>query len=257
MRERQFYLIVGAPESGKTHLLMNLANAYADQGQGKIIVYDMRGNSAYADWTEISFEQINATKLLDSGKYKICIPQKSRVQEVLSKLNEGNINGLLILDDTHMIEASKSMSKNLLDLCSTYRHHGADMYLVYHCVNSVPPDAYRLAKGMYLFGTNQTPDKSLKKLPNAEKILSTWYNIKLPQKKWINYIMRLYHTDRPNFLLYVDRLFQENKNAKPKEFLTALIQAADRSPEGLEPDKAFDFAPISVRYAYGFVKFAH
>jgi len=161
MRPRKNILIVGTTLTGKTTYL----NELIKKSNEKILVYDINCEVKYRHLPTVNVLKLDYQK----GKRRVVFPRPATVIEFIT---QDYRNGILILDDVDRYLSVTSIDWQ--NLIIGHRHLGLDIIFVFHSLRRALPIFYENCTDIILFKTQEAPDESIKKLPNADDVLKTF-----------------------------------------------------------------------------------
>jgi ABC-type molybdenum transport system ATPase subunit/photorepair protein PhrA len=135
-------IICGAPGTGKTTLINEIAKKYLEQNKGKGIVYfDPQGNSGLQVPHRYNSKLLSAETLAANCSH-----------------NAGGtiLNSLIILDDTRNYLDGRKDEKTIQRMLINKRHSGNDYILVFHSLSDIPKPIILATNYLYAFRSNDT-----------------------------------------------------------------------------------------------------
>lgn len=170
-RLRYFNALVGVTGSGKSNFAAQICKRY----QQNIIVVKHIVNiddPAFSFLPEKNTE--NFKKYATPGaaiQCKIAFKGKPEYKELLKWLMDNFRNGLLVIDDTTIIEKDR-MTELLQELVTMRRHYGIDIIVIYHGLTYFPIDQFIHLNHLVFFNTTDNFQYKINKLPNAKTLIA-------------------------------------------------------------------------------------
>jgi ABC-type oligopeptide transport system ATPase subunit len=168
LRQRFFYMIVGAPGSGKSTLCATMIKQYP----GNVIVYKHTANiddKAFSFLTEKTVSNWRqGAKPGEAVKCKMAGVQKD-YKAFLKWIIANYRNGLLVIDDTTIFERDR-LTEFMNDLVTMRRHYGIDIILIYHGLTLLPIEQFIFCNKLVIFNTVDNIDYKANKLPQKEAL---------------------------------------------------------------------------------------
>lgn len=169
VRERRFNAVVGIKGSGKSTFLAGVAKKY--RGNVCIAKHIININDlAFKDFPVKTMANWRQGARPDQPvKFKVGIDEDS-YKDLIDWVRKGQFkNGLLIVDDATLYEEN-DMSKGLKNLITLCRHHGIDLWVVYHGLTLFPIRQFVFLDYLVLFNNTDSFDYKRNKIPKADEI---------------------------------------------------------------------------------------
>jgi len=147
MRNRELFLFTGINGTGKSTLVMKLANLYISKRREKVLLLVP------------DFAEHQGIKELKTYKYT-GIRKQYFSKDNLQEINENFKNGLIIFDDVRfMLPSNIENFKPFYNLLIRRRQKNIDLYFTSHALTEVPPKLYTFLNYLILFRTSDNIDR--------------------------------------------------------------------------------------------------
>ncbi len=165
-REAKNTAIVGARGHGKsTEACRIVTNAATGRKNG--ILYKVQMNIHDAAFAQ--FKEIQKLSDYKGGLAKIGSGSIGYA-DFLNEITEHFFNGFVIIDDAKLFERH-TLSPEAVKLLTMSRHHGLDVYYIYHSLKYTPIEMYEGLDWLILFHTNENIKSKLSALPAGPKLV--------------------------------------------------------------------------------------
>lgn len=163
---------VGRPRTGKTTFNLALIKALAKQ-KG-VLIFDVNGEKAFADYPKMPFDKLPGWK--SKGIYRV---HHTSPDEFMDTVFHSVYNAVVVFEDTTAYVDS-TISESLKRLLVDRRHRNVDMLFSFHSLRVIPPKILDFTNYMIVGKTGDSEKylKNLEKLPNPEEFLKVWQRVK-------------------------------------------------------------------------------
>ncbi len=161
-RDRQFNLVVGFRGHGKSYYVSKIIRKSSQQN-ALIYVEDVDIDTpAWAPFPLVDFYSYKG------GKVKICA-QDLEYDVFLRMVRKHYRNGILVIDEGRLHENYK-LSKGMIDLVSTCRKIGVDIYINYHGMSGLPIEQFHYVNNIILFHTTDNFRRKNNSIPEMKAL---------------------------------------------------------------------------------------
>lgn len=161
-RRNYAILFVGKRFTGKT----TQAIAFAEKSGKRIIVVNTDRHPAYADYKEITPEELKAWK---GKKCVVYCQDQADADKVADTLNKYQANAFLVFEDSQKY-VGQDVSKEFQRLIINHRMRNFDILFMYHALKLVPPKVAMNYEMLFLFKTSDGKVNLGGKYPNWDYI---------------------------------------------------------------------------------------
>jgi energy-coupling factor transporter ATP-binding protein EcfA2 len=173
-------LIVGRKGTGKSTLLAGMATGYPPDK--KVLVLDVNGSAAYANFPEIKPKDIRG--FIRPGKAKL---SGTPTKETLTDIAKYFKNGLVVFEDcTKYIPAypQPEIKTFLVD----HRMSGCDLVFTFHSLKMVPPLFWQMVSYVVILKTLEQFESARNKqlVPNYNEVLAAFNRVNQHKDNYYN-----------------------------------------------------------------------
>ena len=171
-RPAEFFLVIGAPNTGKTTWLLKILLALA-RGQ-RVLVVDPDGNEpTWWKFKSINIRDKRAMKNWTKGVRVIQLAeQDTDGYDTFDVLYNKKVftNGVLVLDDCNTY-VQANPNKHLMNLLRRKRQYSIDIFAAAHGFTEIPPKFYSFATKYTLFKTEEDPQRAKRNIDQFDRFV--------------------------------------------------------------------------------------
>ena len=135
-RENECGVVVGMKNTGKSTFLAEYARGYAKRTGKRVLIVDVNGAPAYAEFPKLSLTAFNTWN--GDSSIRIAKIYESDLKVLFGSIAQRFRNGLLIIEDcTKYIDATPS--REIKSILVDHRMWNVDPLFTFHAVSSIPP----------------------------------------------------------------------------------------------------------------------